>query len=158
MKFDKSEFQNAARKWLAGTIDGVYADYVKDRLERYRQAFEQIKANQINDPKIQAVVIWNHGLFFEVHDHLEHLWQQTAGDERQAYKGLIQAAGVYVHLEFSRRQAAGRLAVKSADLIRKYADWLSFIGNLNLLIDRLNCLYDVPPLLENPALRRDRLE
>jgi len=158
MKFDKSEFQNAARKWLAGTIDGVYADYVKDRLERYRQAFEQIKANRINDPKIQAVVIWNHGLFFEVHDHLEHLWQQTAGDERLAFKGLIQAAGVYVHLELSRRQAAGRLAVKSADLIQKYADYLSFIGNLNLLTDKLHKLDSVPPLLESSGFRRDRLE
>jgi len=155
MKLDKSEFQIAARKWLAGNSGDVYADYIEDRLERYGQVFEKIKTNGINDAKIQAVVIWNHGLFFEVHDHLERLWQQAAGDERQAFKGLIQAAGVYVHLKFNHRQAAERLAVKSADLIQKYAACLSFIGNLNLLIDKLHSLDNVPPLLESPGLRPD---
>lgn len=153
MKLDKSEFQHAARKWRTGNIDDIYADYIEDRLDRYEQACEQIKTNGIDDAKIQIIVIWNHGLFFEVHEHLEHLWQQTAGDERKAFKGLIQAAGVYVHLEFSHGQAAGRLAGKAADLIQKYADCLSFIGNLNVLIDKLHRLDSVPPLLESPALR-----
>ena len=155
MKLDKSEFQKTARKWLAGNIDDLYAGYIKDRLKRYGQVFEQIKAKDINDARIQAVVVWNHGLFFEFHDHLERLWQQTVGDERQAFKGLIQAAGVYVHLKFNHRQAAERLAIKSSDLIQKYADCLSFIGNLNLLVDKLHNLDSLPPLLESPGFRQD---
>lgn len=109
----------------------------------------------ISDAKIQVLVIWNHGLFFEVHDHLERLWQQTDGDEHQALKGLIQAAGVYVHLKFNHRQAAERLAVKSLDLIQKYAGCLSFIGNLNLLIDKLQRLDILPPVLNGSGLRSD---
>ena len=147
MALDKSEYQNIAQKWLAGNLDDVYAGYILDRLKRYAQVFEKININGINDAKIRMLVIWNHGLFFEVHDHLERLWQQTSGDERQALKGLIQAAGVYIHLKFNHRQAAERLAIKSSDRIQKYADCLSFIDDLNLLIDKLQNLDIVPPLL-----------
>jgi uncharacterized protein len=155
LALDKSEYQNIAQKWLAGNLDDVYAGYIKDRLERYAQVFEKISAQGIKDAKIQMLVIWNHGLFFEVHDHLEHLWQQTSGAERQALKGLIQAAGVYIHLKFNHRQAAERLAAKSSDRIQKYADCLSFIDDLNLLIDKLQNLDIVPPLLKNPGLPSD---
>ena len=155
MALDKSEYQNIAQKWLAGNLDDVYAGYILDRLKRYAQVFEKININGINDAKIRMLVIWNHGLFFEVHDHLERLWQQTSGDEGQALKGLIQAAGVYIHLKFNHRQAAERLAIKSSDRIQKYADCLSFIDDLNLLIDKLQNLDIVPPLLKNPGLQPD---
>jgi hypothetical protein len=155
MRLDPSEYQAAARKWLAGNPDGLYAGYIKDRLERYAQVFEQINANGISDAKVRGLAIWNQGLFFEVHDHLERLWQQAGGDEHQALKGLIQAAGVYIHLKLNHRRAAQRLAVKSSDRIQKYAGWLSFISNLNLLIDKLHSLDSVPPLLESPGLRPD---
>jgi uncharacterized protein len=152
---DKSEYQNVAQKWLAGNLDDVYAGYIQDRLERYAQVFEKINANGIHDAKIRMLVIWNHGLFFEVHDHLERLWQQTSGDECQALKGLIQAAGVYIHLKFNHRQAAERLAIKASGRIQKYADCLSFIDDLNLLIDKLQNLDIVPPLLKNPGILPD---
>ena len=145
---DPSEYRNIAQKWLAGNLDDGYAVHIKDRLERYAQAIEEIDAGGINDAKIRTLVIWNHGLFFEVHDHLERIWQSTSGDERQALKGLIQAAGVYIHLEYNHRRAAERLAIKSADRIQKYAACLSFIENLNLLIHKLRALEIVPPRLQ----------
>ena len=95
---------------------------------------------------------WNQELFFEVHELLERIWQQAAGDEHQALKGLIQAAGVYVHLEYNHQAAARKLAVKSSDRILKYADRLSFIANLNLLLEKLKTLDPPPPLLTNPEL------
>lgn len=145
---DRSVYQSIAQKWLAGNLDDVYAAYIRDRLERYAQVFEKIRVAGINGAKIRTLVIWNHGLFFEVHDHLEHLWQQASGDERQALKGLIQAAGVYIHLKFNHRRAAAKLAIKSSDRIEKYADSLSFIENLILLIDKLQNLDIVPPRLQ----------
>lgn len=153
MKSDKSDYQNIARKWLAGNLDAIYADYIENRLERYEQVFEKIISNGIDDAKIQMLVFWNQGLFFEVHDHLERLWQQNTGDERQAIKGLIQAAGVYVHLQFNRRQAAEKLAAKAMNRILKFAECLSFIDNLNLLVNKLQNLDIAPPLLNNPGLR-----
>ncbi|MEJ2168365.1 MAG: DUF309 domain-containing protein, partial [Desulfobacterales bacterium] len=154
-KLDQSEYQAAARKLLAGNLPDVYADYIKDRLERYARIFGEINANGISDAKIQVLVIWNHGLFFEVHDHLERLWQEADGDDYQALKGLIQAAGVYIHLTLNHRQAAERLAIKSSARMQKYAHCLTFIDNLNLLIDKLQRLDRVPPLLVSPGPRPD---
>jgi predicted metal-dependent hydrolase len=148
VKSDKSDYQDVAQKWLAGNFDAVYADYIKDRLERYARAFERIISNRIDDAEIQALVLWNQGLFFEVHVHLERLWQRNSGDKRQALKGLIQAAGVYVHLQFNRRPAAGRLAVKAVERIQKFADCLSFIENLDTLIRSLQNLDFAPPHLQ----------
>jgi hypothetical protein len=155
IKLDESEYRNTARKWFAGNLDDVYADYIQDRLGRYTQVFDNIKAKRINDAKIQALVIWNQGLFFEVHEHLERLWQQTSGDESQALQGLIQAAGVYIHLQFKHRQAAERLAIKASTRIQKFADCLPYIENLNLLLDKLQKLDGVPPLLKYSGLYSD---
>lgn len=37
--------------------------------------------------------------YYEAHDVLEHLWLQTQGENYAFFKGLIQVAGAYVHLQ-----------------------------------------------------------
>ena len=39
------------------------------------------------------------GEYYEAHDVLEHLWLRTTGREYAFYKGLIQLAGAFVHLQ-----------------------------------------------------------
>lgn len=57
---------------------------------------------------------FNRQLFYEAHDVLEELWlQDRRGPDGNFYKGLIQLAGAFVHLQKSRRgpaQALFRLA------------------------------------------------
>jgi hypothetical protein len=155
LQVDKSRYQSTADQWLARNLDDLYADYIQDRLKRYDRVFDQIMINRINDAKLQTLIIWNHGLFFEVHEHLERIWQKTTGDEYQALKGLIQAAGVYIHLKFNHRPAAARLAIKSSDRIQKYSECLTFIANLKLLLDKLKNLDIIPPQLKNPLINSD---
>jgi hypothetical protein len=144
---DKGIYQQTAELWLANKLERDPARYIRDRLKRYDHAFDQITENRIRDAKLQALIIWNHRLFFEVHELLERVWQQTTGDEFQALKGLIQAAGVYVHLEYKHRVAAEKLAAKSSDRIRKYRSCLKFIANLDTLLGKLLCPDAEPPLL-----------
>ena len=146
-QLDETVYRREAEQWLAKNPDAESAGYIQDRLTHYQRTFKQIKENRVDDARLQALIIWNHKLFFEVHEHLERIWQHTAGDEYQALKGLIQAAGVYVHLEYDHRAAAQKLAAKAAGRILKYADGLSFIVNLNLLLDKLKTLDPAPPLL-----------
>ena len=150
---DKSGYQRAAERWLVKNPGAEYSTYIQNRLVRYDRAFNQIEKNRIKDAKLQSLIIWNHRLFFEVHEHLERIWHKTAGDEYQALKGLIQAAGVYVHLEYNHRAAAEKLAIKSSDRIQKYADGLAFIANLNMLLEKLKSLDSDPPQLMNPTLK-----
>jgi hypothetical protein len=37
--------------------------------------------------------------YYEAHDVLEHLWLQTKGENYAFFKGLIQVAGAFVHLQ-----------------------------------------------------------
>jgi predicted metal-dependent hydrolase len=42
---------------------------------------------------------WNEQRYYEAHDVLEHLWLRTESDDADYFKGLIQAAGGFVHLQ-----------------------------------------------------------
>lgn len=153
---EPSGYRTVAAKWLAKKPEDVYLNYVRDRLGRYDRVLELIAASQLKDPLIQSLVMWNNRLFFEFHDHLEKIWRQTEGDEHQALKGLIKAAGVYVHMEHDHRKAVERLSGKSLVLLRRYAHRLTFISNLNVLMESLKNLDPISPRLENPALHADK--
>ena len=154
-RMEPSAYRDEADIWRAKNPSQIYLEYIQDRLQRFDRVFEQIKANHLDEPLLQSLVIWNNGLFFEFHDHLEGIWQQTTGDDREALKGLIKAAGVYVHHEFNHQQAVKSLSPKSYDLIRQYAHCLTFIKNLDALLQKLKTLDPDPPRLENHALHED---
>jgi predicted metal-dependent hydrolase len=42
---------------------------------------------------------WNEQRYYEAHDVLEQLWLRTDSSEADFFKGLIQAAGGFVHLQ-----------------------------------------------------------
>ena len=42
---------------------------------------------------------WNDQLYYEAHDVLEHLWLKTDTADDNFFKGMIQAAGAFVHLQ-----------------------------------------------------------
>jgi Domain of unknown function (DUF309) len=42
---------------------------------------------------------WNEQRYYEAHDVLEQLWLKSDSDDADFFKGLIQAAGAFVHLQ-----------------------------------------------------------
>jgi len=42
---------------------------------------------------------WNEKRYYEAHDVLEQLWLKTKSPDADYFKGLIQAAGAFVHLQ-----------------------------------------------------------
>ena len=154
-RMEPAAYRDEADIWRAKNPSHVHLDYIEDRLQRFDRVFEQVKAFSLDEPLVQSLVIWNNGLFFEFHDHLEGILQQTTGDDREALKGLIKAAGVYVHHEFNHQQAVKRLSTKSYNLIRQYAFCLTFIKNLDVLLQKLSALDPDPPKLENSAIGKD---
>ena len=142
------QYLNIAQKWREQNLSTRHSEYIADRLLRYDQVFDTIQAGGIQDPLQRALVIWNQRLFFEFHDHLEMIWKSATGDQRQALKGLIKAAGVYIHLEQHHRQPAKSLAMKSYQLLRQYVHCLEFIANYETLLDKLESGDPVPPRLK----------
>ena len=145
---DAACYLDQSQKWLKSELGPVYKEYIQDRVQRYDMVFQRIQQAHIDDARIQAVILWNNGLFFEVHDILEDIWHKKQGDERQAIQGLIRAAGVYVHLESDRLNSAERMALKSVRLLEQYEKELAFISNLKILISALETGDPVPPTLK----------
>ena len=42
---------------------------------------------------------WNEQKYYEAHDVLEHVWLNKDSEDDNFFKGLIQAAGAFVHLQ-----------------------------------------------------------
>lgn len=65
---------------------------------------------------------FNQGLFYEAHDVLEELWlaEGRAGVNYGFYKGLIQFAGAFVHLQKNRPGPAAALFRLSQSYLRRF--------------------------------------
>lgn len=140
-------YELTANELLQQYPEEKYQNYIIDRIKRFQIVFEAITQNDLHLTLAQSIILWNHQLFFEMHELLESIWQQTAGAEKQALKGLIQAAGVYVQLEADRLQSAKRLAKKAIILIETYSHCLINISNLDELLAALTVLDTLPPTL-----------
>jgi predicted metal-dependent hydrolase len=64
---------------------------------------------------------FNRGLYYEAHDVLEQLWlPQRGGPNGPFYKGLIQLAGAFVHLQKDRPAPAAALLRLARTNLMKY--------------------------------------
>lgn len=64
---------------------------------------------------------FNHQLFYEAHDVLENLWlADRHGANGAFYKGLIQLAGAFVHLQKNRLRPAAALFKLARTNLEKY--------------------------------------
>ncbi|MBN8246878.1 MAG: DUF309 domain-containing protein [Verrucomicrobia bacterium] len=83
---------------------------------------------------------FNRGLYYEAHDVLEELWlaQGKAGANYAFYKGLIQLAGAFVHLQKQRLGPAVALFNLAEANLRQYParhDDLDLTRVLDLIAD-----------------------
>ena len=108
---------------------------------------------------------FNQQKYFEAHEVLEELWLRTKGGRHFFYKGLIQIAGAFVHLQKSKLHPAARLLCLARKYLRLYPPlldgfdvaeilsrskgWLDLLENSNYTKNPYNPKY--PPRL---ALRK----
>ncbi len=80
---------------------------------------------------------FNRQLYFEAHEVLEALWLNTSGPNYGFYRGLIQLAGAFVHVQKRRRAPALALLRLARKNLKRYdavheglevADVLEMIG------------------------------
>ena len=128
---------SVADRWLAEAVAENYTQYVTERRHRYAQVLEDIRSRGLRDARLQAVMLWNAGLFFELHELLETIWTSAPEPARTALKGWIQAAGACLHLERGKPDAARGLARRARGHLAAGAASLSFIANLDDLIEAL---------------------
>jgi Domain of unknown function (DUF309) len=66
---------------------------------------ESLSTGSTHDPCYEGYFIcFNQQNYYEAHDVLEHLWLKDRGPSHQFFKGLIQLAGAFVHLQKQYRR------------------------------------------------------
>jgi hypothetical protein len=106
---------------------------------------ERFQGQQFDAHYLAFFECFNQGLFFEAHEVLEELWlPQRNQSNGLFYKGLIQLAGAFVHLQKGRLHPAGALFNLARANLERYSP----------LHDRL----DVKSVLEVIGNWRGKLE
>jgi uncharacterized protein len=139
--------EDVARRWLSQAGDAAYQAYIHQSMADYDRVLRQVQSHGVKDPCLQAVVLWNAGLFFEVHELLESVWLGTEGKQRKALGGLIQAAGVFVHRGRNHHAAAQGLARRAMKNLEAASPCLGFIEDLAPLLASLKDPTAPPPKL-----------
>src|SRR2546423_14493589 len=102
---------------------------------------------------------FNRGLFYEAHDVLEELWLGVRkGPDDAFYKGLIQLAGAFVHLQKNRLGPAAALFKLAHANLQKYPrahqrlDLESVLAMAGEYLDKLESgKFEANPLEKGPA-------
>src|SRR6516162_660493 len=89
-----------------------------ERIAEFARQFE----GQGVDPRYAGYfALFNVQKFYEAHDVLEDLWlQDRQGPDGDFYKGLIQLAGAFVHLQKNRLRPSGALFRLAGTNLEKY--------------------------------------
>jgi len=94
---------------------------VSDKHERIARLLPAAPAGGLNPYFLGYIEQFNRGLFYEAHDVLEQLWlKERQGPNGSFYKGLIQLAGAFVHLQRERLRPAAALFKLAEANLKKY--------------------------------------
>ncbi len=125
-----------------------YTTYLEDRYDRYNKALARISAG-ISDPIHRGLILWDLGLFFEMHEVLEHAWYTAEGPMRLTLQALIRAAGVYIKREYGFVDSAARIAGKAIPVLEENRQILTRYFDPDNLIRALGNPESIAPQLLN---------
>ena len=123
-----SPFQRCGADYMQMDLEPGYAGYVTARLAKYEEAYTIIEERKLKEILQQAAVLWDLGLYFEMHELLEPAWKDAEGGRRRALQGLIRAAGMKIHAENNNMRAAVTMGAKAqADLLKSGGELTGFV-------------------------------
>jgi predicted metal-dependent hydrolase len=94
---------------------------VSHKSARIAAMIESFRGQELDPHYLGYFDCFNRGLFYEAHDVLEHLWlKDKHGPDGAFYKGLIQLAGAFVHLQKDRLRPAAALFKLAQANLEKY--------------------------------------
>jgi predicted metal-dependent hydrolase len=101
-------FGKTGARWFAHRLSREQIKLFMDKGERISRLVAELVVEDV-DPEQRDIVkhpfyraffhCWNEKHYYEAHDVLEQLWLKTESTDADYFKGLIQAAGAFVHLQ-----------------------------------------------------------
>jgi len=139
---------------------------VSSKSERIAAMVGHFRAGNLDPHYAGYFDCFNRQLFYEAHDVLENLWlKDRQGANGNFYKGLIQLAGAFVHLQKNRLRPAAALFKLAQTNLEKYPpvheqlDLITVLALINKWIGDLekNDFHVNPLTVENaPHLRLEQ--
>lgn len=97
---------------------------IKDKLTQCRTALQEwspeTNASPLQHALQKGALLFNHHLFFEVHEVLEAQWLKETGEEKRFLQGLIQIAVAFYHCERGSLRGALSLLQDGLEKIASY--------------------------------------
>jgi len=120
---------------------------------------EQFRGQELNARYLEYFECFNRQHYFEAHAVLEELWlAQRNGVNGSFYKGLIQLAGAFVHLQKNRLRPAGALFKLAEGNLKPYLpvhekmDVDAVLSLIQSWLRKLEPIHpDIHPLAHNAA-------
>ena len=130
--------------WLWTVDSGLYHGVVSRKHKRIAELVEPHDGHKLNKHYLGYFHCFNCQLFYEAHEVLEHIWlKDKQGPNGAFYKGLIQLAGAFVHLQKNRPQPAAalfKLALANFDKYSGVHEYLNMDATCQLARDWLSGL------------------
>jgi predicted metal-dependent hydrolase len=131
---------------------------VSNKGKRIAAMAEQFRDGKLDPHYSGYFKLFNEQKFYEAHDVLEHIWlKDKYGVNGSFYKGLIQLAGAFVHLQKNRLKPSGALFKLARTNFEKYPfqhehlNMKEVLGLINKWFCDLESMdFEVNPLLSNP--------
>lgn len=143
---DLAPVRAVADRYLQHNLPAPYVAYIEARLAGYAKALTIIADTDAENALARALVLWDLGLFFEVHEILEQAWRGAQGAEKEMLQAMIRAAGFYIKGEYGYFEAGAKMAGRAvAGLEKNRQDCTGF--DLDTLLESLRNLDPIPPKL-----------
>ena len=99
----------------------LYLEFVSRKSKRIAEMVADHRGQKLDPHYIGYFDCFNKQLFYEAHEVLEHLWlNDKHGPNGTFYKGLIQLAGAFVHLQRNHLRPAAALFKLAFANLEKY--------------------------------------
>jgi uncharacterized protein len=141
------KLENTIKKYRQQSLADCYRTYLECRYSKYLVALAAISSGSITDPIHRSLILWDLGLFFEVHEVLEHAWYTAEGAMKLTLQALVRAAGVYIKREYGYFDSAARIAEKAVPVLAENRTLLVVIFDPDKLINALLNPNSAPPIL-----------
>ena len=106
---------------LACISELLYSSILSKKSAKIAALIESCQGKGFDPHYLGYFECFNRQLFYEAHDVLEELWlTDRKGPKDGFYKGLIQFAGAFVHLQKNRLRPAAALFKLSRSYLDKY--------------------------------------
>jgi predicted metal-dependent hydrolase len=103
----------------------------------------QLEMSNYEEKYLAGLRLFNEEEFFDSHDVLEELWQETAGPEKKFYQGLIQLAISLFHFGNGNLGGAKKLYESSRKYLEAYRPNYLGLDVDKLLADHAACFAEL---------------